>query len=90
MTEWTFLTHHAHVLLEVARHPDATIESLAVAAGLSTRSVMTILNDLESAGYIERQRRGRRTHYVLHAELPLRHPTDAHHRASELVALLGT
>ena len=90
MTEWTFLTNHAHVLLEVARNPDVTIESLALTAALSTRSVVSILNDLEAGGYIERERRGRRTHYILHGELPMRHPTDASHRVSELVAVLAS
>ncbi len=29
MSQWTFLTHHAHVLLEVAKNADATLEEIA-------------------------------------------------------------
>lgn len=89
MAHWTFLTHHAHVLLEVARNPDATIEELAAAVGVSTRSAVTILNDLEATGYVERERRGRRNHYVLHPDRPLRHPSNAAHTVGELIDALS-
>lgn len=89
MPQWTFLTHHAHVLLEVAKNPDATIEQLAVAVGVSTRSAVTILNDLEATGYVERERRGRRNHYVLHPDRPLRHPSNAAHTVGELIDALS-
>lgn len=88
MADWTFLTHHAHVLLQVARDPDATLETIAAAVGVSTRSAVTILNDLDATGYIERERRGRRNHYVLHPERPLRHPSNAAHTVGELIEAL--
>ncbi len=49
MSSWTFLTHHAHVLLEVAKNPDATVQQLADEIGISTRSTVTILGDLITA-----------------------------------------
>ncbi|MEQ1736206.1 MAG: helix-turn-helix domain-containing protein [Rhodoglobus sp.] len=88
MSHWTFLTHHAHVLLEVAKNPDATIEQIATAVGITTRSAVTILNDLDETGYLERERRGRRNHYVLHGEGPLRHPSNAAHTVDELIEAL--
>jgi DNA-binding IclR family transcriptional regulator len=88
MAHWTFLTHHAHLLLRVAQNPDATLEELAAAAGITTRSAVTILNDLETDGYLERERRGRRNHYVLHRDRPLRHPSNAAHTVDELIEAL--
>lgn len=88
MAHWTFLTHHAHVLLEVARNPDATIEELAAAVGVSTRSAVTILNQLEATGYLVRERHGRRNHYVLNRDRPLRHPSNAAHTVDELLEAL--
>ena len=88
MAHWTFLTHHAHVLLAVARNPDATIEELAAAVGVSTRSAVTILNQLEATGYLVRERRGRRNHYVLQRDRPLRHPSNAAHTVDELIEAL--
>jgi len=89
MAAWTFLTHHAHVLLEVAKNQDATVSEIAAGIGISTRSAVSILNDLETAGYLERERRGRRNHYVLHPELPLRHPSNATHSVDELIRALS-
>lgn len=89
MADWTFLTHHAHVLLEVARNPDALVQEIATAVGISTRAAVSILNDLEGQGYLERERRGRRNHYVLHGDRPLRHPTNAAHTVDELIGALS-
>lgn len=88
MATWTFLTHHAHVLLAVAHDPDATIESIASSVEITPRSALTILKDLEEAGYLERERRGRRNHYVMHLDKPLRHPSNAAHTVGELVDAL--
>jgi predicted transcriptional regulator of viral defense system len=89
MAEWTFLTHHAHLLMQVAANPDATVKELADVVGLTTRSAVKILNDLEATGYLERERRGRRNHYVLHRGQPLRHPSNASHTVDEMIAALG-
>lgn len=88
MTEWTFLTHHAHVLLSVAHNNDATVRDIAAVVGISTRSAVSILNDLEESGYLERERRGRRNHYVLHPDRPLRHPSNAAHTVDDLIRAL--
>jgi DNA-binding IscR family transcriptional regulator len=89
MATWTFLTHHAHVLLEVAKNPDVTVQQIADGVKISTRSAVSILNDLEHAGYLERQRRGRRNHYLLHPEQPMRHPSNATHTVNELIQALS-
>jgi predicted transcriptional regulator of viral defense system len=89
VTRWTFLTHHGHVLLHVARDPDATVEEIASVVGVTTRSALKILKDLESEGYLERERRGRRNHYVVHPDRPLRHPSNAAHTVSEILEALG-
>ncbi len=85
---WTFLTHHAHLLLEVAKNPDALVQELADAVGISTRAAVSILNDLEAYGCVERERRGRRNHYVVHRSAALRHPTNAAHTVGELIDAL--
>jgi predicted transcriptional regulator len=62
---WTFLTSHTLVLLNVARRPDATIRELAELVGLTERQVHRILGDLEDAGYLRRERIGRRNRYTV-------------------------
>jgi predicted transcriptional regulator len=89
MSSWTFLTHHAHVLLEVAKNPDATVQQLSDEVGISTRSTVTILGDLVATGYIEREPRGRRNHYSVVPSAPLRHPSNAGHTVGELITALA-
>ena len=88
MAHWTFLTHHAHALIELAQNPDLTLEQLAGKIDISTRATVTILNDLVEAGYVERERRGRRNHYVIHGDRPLRHRANADHTLDELIGAL--
>lgn len=74
MSGWTFLSHHAQVLICIARDPDTRLRDVAVEAGITERAVQAIVNDLVAEGYVERTRVGRRNHYVVHDHVPLRHP----------------
>jgi len=49
-------------------------------------AVQRILDDLESGGYIRRERVGRRNHYEVAAGTPLRHPLEESHTVDDLLA----
>ena len=85
---WTFLTNHAHVLLAIARDPEIRLRDLATAVGITERAAHRIVVELEDGGYISRERTGRRNHYELHTDLPLRHPIESHRTVAALIALL--
>ena len=70
---WTLLTGHGHVLVEIARNPDARIRDIAAAAGITERTTQAVVADLETAGYITRTRAGRRTRYTINPDSPFRH-----------------
>ena len=70
---WTLLTGHGHVLVEIARNPDARIRDISPAVGLTERTVQAIVADLEAAGYLTRTRVGRRTRYTVDPDSPFRH-----------------
>jgi DNA-binding IclR family transcriptional regulator len=86
---WAFITSHAAILLEVFRHPDATVRELAAAADLTERQAHRVLADLVSSGYITRSRVGRRNTYRVNEERPMRHRTVAHHQIRELLGALS-
>ena len=65
---WTFLTHHARVLLEIARDPQARMRDIAAGIGITERAVQGIVTDLHQAGYLSRDRVGRRNHYSLNLD----------------------
>ena len=85
---WTFLTNHAHVLLTLAQDPELRIRDVAVKVGITERAAQRILHDLVEAGYVARQRHGRRNTYRLALDRPLRHPLESRHSVGELVDLL--
>jgi predicted transcriptional regulator len=87
---WTFLSHHAHVLIVLANNPDETIDNLAHHCGVTSRSIVSILKDLEDAKYLTKERVGRNNHYIITTSGPLRHPTSAHHTVGDLIEALGT
>jgi DNA-binding IclR family transcriptional regulator len=85
---WTLLTGHGHVLVEVARNPDARVRDLATRAGLTERAVHGILADLEGAGYITRQRQGRRNTYTVNNDSLFRHASQGGETIRSFLALL--
>jgi DNA-binding IscR family transcriptional regulator len=86
--EWTFLSNHAHVLLCLARDPNATMREVAALVGITERAVQRIVGDLEAAGYLVRDRQGRRNHYEICTGLLLRHPVERHVTISSLIELV--
>ncbi|MFF5011384.1 helix-turn-helix transcriptional regulator [Streptomyces phaeochromogenes] len=84
---WTFLTNHARVLLAIAHAPSARIRDIAAACHITERTAQNIVSDLAEAGYLSRERDGRRTRYTLHPEGTLRHPAEAHLLVRNLLEL---
>jgi predicted transcriptional regulator len=85
---WTFLTNHAHVLLCIAADPTIRIREIAALVGITERAAQRIVGELESEGYITHERVGRRNHYEVHGEQPLRHPLEHHLGISALLRAL--
>jgi DNA-binding MarR family transcriptional regulator len=86
---WTFLSHHAHVLLALSENPNLTIEDIAKIAGLTTRSIVNVLRDLEDGGYLSKSKEGRNNHYEINLKANLRHSTSGNHTVGELIKALG-
>ena len=86
--DWTFLTNHAHVLLVITRDPEARLRDVAALVGITERAAQRIVAELEEEGYLTRTRDGRRNHYEVHPDVPLRHPLERDHAVGEVLAVL--
>ena len=86
---WTLLTGHGHVLVEIARDPEARIRDISTAVGLTERTVQAIVADLETAGYLTRTRTGRRTSYTVNHDSVFRHSAQEGLRIGPFLALLS-
>ena len=83
---WTFLSNHAQVLLCIARDRDTRLRDIAQAVGITERAgPQRIVADLVEAGYVERERVGRRSHYRLNGEVRMRHVAQADYEINELL-----
>ncbi len=87
-TGWTFLSNHGHVLVCIASDPGIRGRDIATRVGITERSAQAIIHDLVVAGYVRRTRIGRRNHYDIDPELPLRHPVEQPHSIGDLLGLV--
>ena len=89
MANWTFLTSHARVLLCIAHDPGARLRDIAAGLGITERSAYGIVTELAEAGYLVKQKDGRRNRYQIQAHLPLPEPTSRERTVGEILALLA-
>jgi hypothetical protein len=88
-TSWTFLTNHARVLVCIAHDPGVRLRDIAARLDITERSAYGIVADLVRAGYIVKQRDGRRNRYQIQEHLPLPEPTSRERTVGEILALLA-
>lgn len=86
---WTFLTNHGHVLVCIAADPGIRGREIAARVGITERAAQAIVSDLVAEGYVQRTRVGRRNHYEINPDRPLRHPVEQPHSIGELLRLVA-
>jgi hypothetical protein len=89
VTSWSFLTNHARVLLCIAHDPGVRLRDIAAGLGITERSAYGIVTDLTAAGYVVKQKDGRRNRYQIQAHLPLPEPATQEPAIGEVLALLA-
>jgi hypothetical protein len=85
---WTFLTNHAQALVCIAHDPGIRLRDIGERVGITERAAHRIVVELADAGYITRQRNGRRNHYTINAHFPLPDPIAREQNVGELLAIL--
>src|SRR5690242_11064851 len=88
MAEWSFLTNHGRVLLCIAHDPGMRLRDIAATLNITERSAFGIVNDLTDAGYVHKERDGRRNRYVIQSHLPIPEATPRERSVGEVLDLL--
>jgi DNA-binding transcriptional ArsR family regulator len=88
VTEWNFLTSHGRALLCIAEDPDVRLRDIAGALGITERSAYSIVNDLTEAGYVLKEREGRRNRYEIQPHLPVPDVRDRERAIGEVLSVL--
>ncbi len=85
---WTFLTNHALVLVCIAEDPGVRLREIGERVGITERAAHRIVVELAAAGYITRQRNGRRNRYTINARLPVHDPIAREQNVGQLLGIL--
>lgn len=86
--EWSFFTNHARVLICIARDPGMRLRDLAAALNVTERSAHGIVTDLVDAGYVVKERAGRRNRYRVEVELPIPESIGRERAIGDVLAFL--
>ena len=88
MARWNFLTNHGRVLLCIAHDPEVRLRDIAASLGITERRAYGIVNDLTEAGYVVKEKEGRRNRYEIQEHLPLPEITEREQAIGEVLDLL--
>ena len=88
MGDWSFLTSHARALLWIAHDPGARLRDLAAGLGITERTAYGLIVDLTEAGYVVKEKTGRRNRYHIREHLPLRGSISRERTIGEVLDLL--
>lgn len=86
MKNWSFLTNHARTLLFLGRDGNSRLRDIAGALDVTERTAHSIISDLTDAGYVAKEKDGRRNVYHIQAHLPL-HDSNGERAVGELLSL---
>jgi Mn-dependent DtxR family transcriptional regulator len=87
MAAWSLLTNHARTIVCIAHDPSVRLRDIAITLGITERSAFGIVTDLTAAGYVIKDKDGRRNRYRIQAQVPLREHIGRQHTLGELLAL---
>jgi DNA-binding transcriptional ArsR family regulator len=73
----------------ISGDPGIRLRDIASRVGITERSAYGIVQDLAEAGYIIKEKDGRRNRYRIEADLPLPEPSSQERTVGEVLALLG-
>jgi DNA-binding IclR family transcriptional regulator len=88
MTKWSFLTNHARVLICIAHDPGVRLREIAAALDITERSAFGIVTELTDAGYVVKEKEGRRNRYQIQGHLPMRDTVARERTIGEVLDIL--
>ena len=89
MKKWTFITNQGLVLMYISNNPQCTMRDMAIAIGVTERSIQRILKDLEAEGYVSWQATGKGNIYEINHTRGLKHDLTKDSLVGELLDLLS-
>ena len=82
------MTNHARVLVCIAHDPGMRLREIAAALDITERSAFGIVTELAEAGYVVKEKDGRRNRYQIQGHLPLREVVARERTIGEVLDVL--
>jgi hypothetical protein len=90
VTQWSFLTNYGRALLCIVHDPEVRLRDIATSLDITERSAYGIVSDLADAGYIVKERDGRRNRYQIQDHLPIPELPGREQSIGEVLRLLAS
>jgi hypothetical protein len=87
---WTFLSNHGQVLLCIAHDPAVRLREIGDQVGITERAAHRIVGELVDAGYLVRNRNGRRNSYKITTDRTLPDPLARDRSIGDLLGVLAS
>ena len=87
-SQWTFITNHARVLMEIMQNPQVRLRDIARELEITERAAQRIVSELDAEGFLTRERVGRRNVYTVHPKRKMRAPQARMTEVGEAFGLL--
>jgi predicted transcriptional regulator len=89
MVKWRFLTNHTCAMVCIADDPGVRLREIAVALDITERSAYTIVSELIDVGYVIKEKHGRRNHYQIQGQMPLRESVGREQTIGDILDVLA-
>ena len=86
---WTFLSNPGQVLLCIAHDPGVRLREIGDQVGITERAAHRIVGELVDAGYLVRERNGRRNRYTITTHRNLPDPLARDRSIGDLLSVMG-
>lgn len=88
MPPFGFLTNHGLALVAIAEDPGIRMKDIAADVQITERAAQRIVADLVQAGYLDRDRVGRRNRYTVRQSLRISLPAERDVELNQLLNVL--
>jgi hypothetical protein len=88
MGKWSFLTNHAAAMVCIAHDPGVRLRDIAATLDITERSAFGIVTELVGAGYVVKEKEGRRNRYRIQGHLPMRDSVARERTIGEILDVL--
>jgi DNA-binding transcriptional regulator PaaX len=85
---WTFLSNHGLVLLCIAEDPGVRLRDVGERVGITERAAHRIVTELVDAGFLVRERDGRRNRYEINDDRALPEPLASDRKLGDMLRAL--